>query len=113
MRMTRSFWSRCCVGILSFNLILQAGPLTLKKENIRPSVQEMLDYHVEYKQWSPQLARRAIKLYIEQFDSENIYLLSSEVKPFLQLSDRQLEEAVLNYQKGNSSEFSRLNQVIE
>ncbi len=97
-----------CFIQLSFN-----EPTPLKKADVRKSMQEMLGYHVEYKEFSPLLARRSVKLYIEQFDPDKVYLLASEVKPFLDMDREQLERMVARYQVDDLSDFEALNALIQ
>ena len=68
---------------------------------------------MEYKDFSPMLARRALKLYVEQFDPEKIYLLSDEARPFLDPKSGQLKLVVENYQKDDFSQFDMLNRVVQ
>ncbi|MBI3237214.1 MAG: PDZ domain-containing protein, partial [Chlamydiales bacterium] len=76
-------------------------------------MQEMFAYHVEYKNFSPLLARRSLKLYIQQFDMEKLYLLASEAKPFLDPKDSRVDKAVQGYQKDDFSEYIAANEVIQ
>ncbi len=52
------------------------------------TMQEMLDYHVEYKEFSPLIARRSLKIYIEQFDPDRSIYYLSEAKPYLRAQRR-------------------------
>ncbi len=96
-----------------FSISFAETPKLLKRSDIRPAIDEMLQYHVEYKTLSPQLVRRSIKLYLEQFDPEKIYLLSSEVAPYLNLSNEELVQCVKDYEKGGFAFFERLSEIIE
>jgi len=95
-----------------FLFLCSAVPLQLSKKDIRRTTEMMLNYHVEYKEFSPLLARRSLKLYVEQFDPEKIYLLAEEALPFLSPRDRRLKTMVGNYQKDDFSDYEALNQVI-
>ena len=101
--------------ILPFLLIFlcSAGPLQLSKRDIRRTTDVMLNYHVEYKEFSPLLARRSLKIYIEQFDPDRVYLLADEALPFLAPRDKHLKSIVSNYQKDDFSEYEALNRVIQ
>ena len=89
------------------------GRVQLKKEDVRLCMQEMFALHVEYKDFSPLLARRVLKIYFEQFDPERVYLLSSEVNPFLNPNEQFLNRVVQKYGRNDLSEFAALNQVIQ
>ncbi len=101
------------VLIAGCSSLLFAGPAQLNIKDVRPSMEEIFNYHVEYKEYSPFLARRSFKLYIEQFDLEKTYLLSSEVKLCLNLTETQLVSAVTKYQYNDFSDFATLNGVIQ
>lgn len=91
---------------------LFALPPQLKKTDIRNSMEEMFSYHVEYKELTPLLVKRAFKSYFEQFDSQRFYLLHSEVKPFLELSSNTIESVIVHYYTDDYPEFQSLNRVI-
>ncbi len=97
-----------CLAVCSFT-----SPQRLKKQDVRKTMQEMLAYHVEYKDFSSFLARRSLKLYIQQFDMEKNYLLSNEAKTFLDPKDERVQAIVRKYQKDDLSEFAEANQVIQ
>ncbi|MBS0651642.1 MAG: PDZ domain-containing protein [Verrucomicrobia bacterium] len=102
------------VLILLFLTICSFGtPQRLKKQDVRKTMQEMLAYHVEYKEFSSLLARRSLKLYIQQFDIEKNYLFASEAKTFLDPRDERVQSAVRKYQKDDLSEFAAANQVVQ
>ena len=76
-------------------------------------MEEMLGYHVEYKEFSPFLAKRTLKVFIQQFDSEKLYLLSSETRPYFDPKDGQLKSMVQKYNQNDLSEFATLNLIIQ
>jgi len=73
----------------------------------------MFNYHVEYKEISPLLIRRSLKIFIEQFDADKTYLLASEVKPYLDVNDSQVQSVVQGYYANDFSTFRALNEVIQ
>src|SRR2546422_319995 len=94
-------------------ILCSAGSFQLTKKDIRRATDTMLKLHVEYKDFSPLLARRSLKLYIEHFDPEKIYLLADEALPFLDPKDKHLKTLVSNYSKDDFSEYEALNQLIQ
>ncbi|GAB4187404.1 MAG: carboxy terminal-processing peptidase [Simkaniaceae bacterium] len=76
-------------------------------------MEEIFSYHVENRELTPLVVRRALKVYIEQFDPTKIYLLKEEVRPFLELTDGQVEAIIYRYNHDDFSDFITLNQVIE
>ncbi len=100
-------------SILFFILSSLSGAFQLKRPDVKEAMEEMLAYHVEHKEFSPFLAKRSLKVYIQQFDSEKLYLLSSEVRPFVDPSNSQLKGIVQKYHQGDLSEYAALNQLIQ
>lgn len=111
MRLSRS--RIFIVPVLALAILWSLTPFQLKKQDVRGSMDEMLAYHVEYKEFTPMLARRALKIYLEQFDPEKVYLLSDEAKPYLDPSERSLKNVVQLYQKDDLSEWMGMNQVVQ
>lgn len=104
------------IGIALFPFIFLISlesqqPLSL--ENVRPTIDKMLEYHVQHKTFSPVIVRRSLKLYLEQFDPERIYLLKGEVEPFQSLTDEQVAECIKEYRNNSFSYYVRLNTLIE
>ena len=94
-------------------LLCSSNSFQLTKKEIRRSTEMMLKLHVEYKEFSSLLARRSLKLYIEHFDPEKIYLLADEALPFLDPTDKTLKSIVSDYPKDDFSKYEALNQVIQ
>jgi hypothetical protein len=55
----------------------------LKYVHIRPNMQNIFNYHIENKEFSPFIVKRSFKIYLEQFDCEKLYLLKEEVLPLI------------------------------
>lgn len=85
--------------------------LTLKE--VPRIMQEFFDFHVEHREMTPLMMKRALKVYCEQFDIQKLHLLQSEALAFHQISDELVKKALQDYQRGDFSEFVRFNQVIE
>lgn len=91
----------------------QSGVFQLKKEDVRTTLDQMLSYHVEYKEFSPLIARRSLKVFVEQFDPDRVYLLSSEAKPYLEPKEDKIKTVVQKYSRDDLSEYAKLNQIIQ
>lgn len=74
---------------------------------------KMFTYHVENKEFSPLIVKRSLKIYLEQFDPDRIYLLRNEVEPYLGITPRQAREVIAKYQKDEFPEYWKLNFTIE
>ncbi len=99
--------------LLFASLDIFSAPSQLKKTHLRSTMEDMLSYHVEHKELSNLLVRRSIKIYIEQFDPQKVYLLNSEVLPFLEVPQDTLREVGLKYQRDDLSFYISLNKVIQ
>lgn len=105
-----------CIRFLLFAatlpLLFSGKSLELKTKDVRPMMEEMLSYHVEHKELSPLLFRRALKIFISQFDPQKLYFTTSELRPYLEISDRHLQTALANYRHDEFGEFMGLNRLI-
>jgi carboxyl-terminal processing protease len=107
------FFKQVCAGALLLSPGLYAAPNKLKSTDVRAMFEEMLNLHVEYKEFSPVLAKRSIKLFIDQFDPYKIYLLSSEIQPYLDMDDDQLSKVVDQFYADDLSTFNSLNKTFQ
>ena len=107
------FLKKLCAFTLLVTPGLYGVPMKLTQKDVRPMFDEILNLHVEYKQFSPVLAKRSIKLFIEQFDPYKMYLLSSEVQPYLDVKDDRLLKIVDMFNKGNLAIYTGLNTVFQ
>lgn len=57
---------------------------------------------------TPQIVRRSLKILIEQFDPERIYLLEEEVQDILDISDETVSQMIQSYYKGNFDLFEEV-----
>jgi len=107
------FFKRC----LALSLLVAQGAYAvsdkLKTSDVKGMFEEMLNLHVEYKEFTPALARRSIRIFVEQFDPNRIYLLASEVQPYLDMNDDQLMHVVHGFYSNNFTVFTNLNSLIQ
>lgn len=100
-------------AFLLFAELLFGAPKALKTSDVRPSMQEIFNYHVEWKGLTPLLVKRSFKIYIEQFDPLRIYLLQEEIQPYLELSNEQISGIIKRYQKDDFSDYQTMNQLFQ
>ena len=93
-----------CVGSL-----FGSDPYTLSLKDVRPSMDKMFVYHVENKTFSPIVVKRSLKIYIEQFDPDRLYLLKGEVEPFLSITPRQIRKVINHFNEDQFPEYANLN----
>jgi carboxyl-terminal processing protease len=90
-----------------------AGELSLRKSDIRPMMEELFTYHVEYKDITPLLIKRSLRIYVEQFDFEKTYLLSSEVNPYFELPEGKIDAVLGDYRRDQFGAYETLNNQIQ
>lgn len=100
------FFILCLSSVVGF-------PKPLRMDDIHRVMSRLCEFHIENKELSPLLIRRAFKLYIEQFDFEKVYLLESEVSPYLQMSERRAQEIYTRVQAKDYSDFMALNELFQ
>lgn len=62
---------------------------------------------------TPEIVRRTIKIYLEQFDPEKVYLMQEEINEVLNLSDAQIDRIISQYYKGNFTYFEEISFLIQ
>lgn len=92
---------------------LVADPRPLKTSDVKRTMEEIFTYHVEHKSLDPLVVQRSFKIFIEQFDPDRVYLLNSEVKPYLELSSKQIEQIIADYNRGSYSYYVALSALFD
>lgn len=87
-------------------------PALLKKSDIRPTMEELFSYHIESRELTPLIVKRSFKSLIEQFDPQKIYLLYSEVKPFLELTSSDIESVIDHYSSDEYPDYENLTRLF-
>lgn len=98
--------------LLSFTFIF-ARKGTYQQEDISIVMNKLFEYHIEYKQLNEKIVRRILKTYLEQFDSDKIYLLENEAKLFLDISDQKVKEIITRLNQKDYSDFDLYNKIID
>ena len=105
--MRKAIW----IIVLASQTLWAKDPLTFT--DIPAVMNRFFQYHVVNSELNEVLIRRSFKLYIEQFDSEKVYLLQNEVDPYLQMDDRKAQAVLDRVKNGDFSDFATLNAVIQ
>lgn len=85
----------------------------LKQDDIGKVMQQIFSQHVDKKNMTASILRNSFKVYIDQFDPDRVYLLDSEVKPYLDVSGSEIGKLMEEYRKGDYAEFKRINKTIQ
>lgn len=110
--MLRTLFRLVCLFFALLASVWGAQP-RMHERDVRSAMDEILAFHVESRQVTPQVMQRAIKNFILKFDPGKIYLTQKEIAPFLNLSSSELKRMVKQYQGDDLDTFLALNQVIE
>ncbi len=107
-------FGKIIISLLCTVCCLQATePKLLQTSDVKNIMQQIFKKHIEKKEMTRSILKNALIIYIEQFDVNRLYLLESEVVPYLKLSDEQLELEIKKYQQNDFSLFRQLNQLIQ
>ncbi len=85
----------------------------ISNQSLHSSIELMLEYHVEYKNFSPILAKRSFKMYVDQFDPYKMYFLQTEASMYASMSDRRVEEVVEGHKRETYKVYEQLNSSIQ
>lgn len=94
------------------SLVAKAASYEMKPSDVHKVMNKMMRYHIDHKSMNAELMDRSIRIYINQFDPERIYLLENEVESYWNLSSNQLTELVVQYHQGNYEVFEQLNDLF-
>lgn len=98
--------------LFAFSATLSAQQL-LTLADVQPTMQQIFDQHVDQKEITPKAIKSAFRVYIDKFDPDRIYLLASEVKPYLELSDQAVAQIIQAYKQNRFTAFEELNRTIQ
>lgn len=87
--------------------------ISLTTPDIHKIMEQILSQHAENNKMSTVVVKNSLKKYIEQFDDYRSYLLESEVKPYFQLSESDLEKIVTQYGQNNYATYENLNELFK
>lgn len=85
----------------------------LKKQDVDKIMNQIMQQHVEKKEMSNAIIKKAFAIYIDQFDPDRSYLLNSEVQPFLQMTDQEAAAVLAQYKQNDFTTFEKLNGAIQ
>lgn len=92
---------------------IAGGDLQLNRGDVSTTFNEMVGFHVEEEGLTPSLIKRALKIYVEQFDIAKMYFTKQEMRSFSNLPKKRLEEGVKRLQAKDLSDFVEVNLLIE
>jgi len=85
----------------------------LKIQDIQITMQQIFKQHVSQKEMSDAIIQNSFRAYIDQFDPDRVYLLDSEVQPYLGISNAGLTVVLDDYKKNQFPKYTELNTLIQ
>lgn len=79
---------------------------------VTSKMQEIMKSHATYKEWTPELIKRTLQNYLEQLDPNKTYFLESDIKQWLEPSDKVVEQILEEYKKGDFSTFYAIHDAM-
>jgi carboxyl-terminal processing protease len=85
----------------------------LKSSNIAQIMTQILDHHVEKKEMTEKVLQHSVVSFIDRFDPLRIYLLESEVSPYISPSPERMRLLIDQYKDHNFAVFHELNDLFQ
>ena len=79
--------------------LIFSKPLTVN--DINTVLSSIFDQHIQFKEMDELIIKRSFKSYINQVDPLKIYLIESEIEPYLNMSDISAKKIAKQIQKND------------
>ncbi|MEF9496621.1 MULTISPECIES: tail-specific protease Tsp [Chlamydia] len=103
---------RLCALVLTCFPSLSFASELLHEEDIRKTVDKLIEYHVDVQDISSDILIRSLIGYSQSFDPHKAYLTEQEVSNFIQSTDIK-KRLLKNYKTNNFSVYQNLNRVVK
>ncbi|MFJ1509164.1 S41 family peptidase [Chlamydia crocodili] len=103
---------RLCALVLTCFPSLSFASELLHEEDIRKTVDKLIEYHVDVQDISSDILMRSLIGYSQSFDPHKAYLTEQEVSNFIQSTDIK-KRLLKNYKTNNFSVYQNLNRVVK
>lgn len=113
MRVSKFIFMPLLSFFIAIVSICDAKQELLQEKDINKIMKQIFDQHVDKKEISSSILKNSFRVYIDQFDPNRIYLLESEVRPFLQMQDSDVSHYLNQYKSSQFPEYLLLNDTIQ
>lgn len=104
-----SYFQRFFIIFVIISSLIYANEKDLLKGNdVHAIMEQIFSQHVTQKKMTPELMRKAIRIFITQADPTKIYFTAAEVSPYMNISDAEIDKDLLEYEKNKFPIFERL-----
>jgi carboxyl-terminal processing protease len=111
--MLKKWFATACLMCVAWFPLCAFEQDLLKIKDVDRIMKQILSEHLGKQELNDALMQHAIEIFINQFDPDRIYLLESEIKPFVNLTELQLSSMVAQYKEGNFETFKKLNSLFQ
>lgn len=85
----------------------------LHEADVRKIMDQIFSQHLEKKEIDAEIIKNSFRNYINQFDPHHIYLLESEVNPYINMDENEIQKVVNDYKNNNFDVYKKLNLLIQ
>lgn len=110
MRIFRHF---TCVTIFLISLFSTLFATYLHSADVNEIMDQLFVYHIDQKRMNSQIMTRALKIYMQNFDSEYAYLSLSEIEKFLSPTEENVKQFISDYKQKEYRCFFQINQLCK
>lgn len=111
--MSKKFFLILVFPLFLFSLLFGAEQDLLQPDDIHKVMQQIFTQHVDKKRVDGELLTHSFRIYFEQFDPDGVYLLQSEVNPYIYLNEPDLKALEKQYIEGDYAIYHKMNDVIQ
>ena len=99
--------------LTTFASTLQGADDLLKFSDVDRIMQHILKEHLDRKEITSKILDGAVTVYIDQFDPHRMYLLESEVEPFIHPTLEEQNQWIEQYKRQDYTVFKNLNDLFQ
>lgn len=100
-------FARFCLLVLTLFPQLAFSAEPLRRQDVRKTVDKLVEHHIDTQQISPYILSRSLEDYVRSFDSHKAYLTQDEVFSHA-FSEEATRPLFKQYQEDNFSSFKEL-----
>lgn len=101
------------IPLFLFSLLFSGQQELLQPDDIHKVMHQIFAQHLDKKRVDGEILTHSLKIYFEQFDPAGVYLLESEIAPFIDLNEEQLKILEKQYVDGDYAIYQKINDVIQ
>jgi carboxyl-terminal processing protease len=99
--------------VMCFSSLQAMQKEKLHLQDIHGVMKQIFQQHVDKKEMTMQILKNSYRTFIDHFDPDRIYLLESEVLPYLQPTPQMMQQFLEQYQREDLSSYIQLNGLIQ